>query len=455
MRVLLAEDEVTIFVTLRDSLEEAGHEVLGATDTRSAIDLLESEDPEVVITDVRMPGEGGMAVLQRAVELSPDRPVILMTGYATVDDAVHAMRLGAIDYVQKPFRNEAIVRRLSTLGQVAALEQENRELREELGRSQGFEAVVGASTSMQAVFDRVRTVAPTEATVLVIGESGTGKERIARALHELSPRKDGPFVALSCAALPENLLEGELFGHEKGAFTDARKERRGRIELADGGTFFLDDVDDMPLGMQVKLLRVLQERQFERLGGEETRSVDMRVIVATKVDLRQLVRGGQFREDLFYRVNVVPVHLPPLRDREGDVPLLVQHMLERFSAERNFDVSRSTMKMLERYPWPGNVRELENAIQRALALAGERTELAAEDLLPQDGRWRGAAEVPDEVRPLREVLKAAEAVHLRRALELTGGHRSQTAELLGISRKVLWEKLKEHGIGGGEDDGSS
>ena len=332
MRVLLAEDEVTIFVTLRDSLEEAGHEVLGATDTRSAIDLLESEEPDVVITDVRMPGEGGMAVLQRAVELDPDRPVILMTGYATVDDAVHAMRLGAIDYVQKPFRNEAIVRRLSTLGQVAALERENRELREELGRSQGFEAVVGASASMQAVFDRVRTVAPTEATVLVIGESGTGKERIARSLHQLSSRKDGPFVALSCAALPENLLEGELFGHEKGAFTDARKERRGRIELADGGTFFLDDVDDMPLGMQVKLLRVLQERQFERLGGEETRSVDMRVIVATKIDLRELVREGRFREDLFYRVNVVPVHLPPLRDREGDVPLLVQHMVERFSA---------------------------------------------------------------------------------------------------------------------------
>ena len=252
MRVLLAEDEVTIFVTLRDSLEEAGHEVLGATDTRSAIDLLESEEPDVVITDVRMPGEGGMAVLQRAVELDPDRPVILMTGYATVDDAVHAMRLGAIDYVQKPFRNEAIVRRLSTLGQVAALERENRELREELGRSQGFEAVVGASASMQAVFDRVRTVAPTEATVLVIGESGTGKERIARSLHQLSSRKDGPFVALSCAALPENLLEGELFGHEKGAFTDARKERRGRIELADGGTFFLDDVDDQPAGLPVQ-----------------------------------------------------------------------------------------------------------------------------------------------------------------------------------------------------------
>ncbi len=446
MRILLAEDEVTIFVTLRDALEEAGHVVLGATDTRSALDILANESPEVVITDIRMPGEGGMAVLEKAVEIAADRPVILMTGYGTIDQAVEAMRGGAVDYVQKPFRNEAIVRRVETFSRVRDLEEENRSLRERLRSSEGFENVIGSSEAMQSVFDRVRTVAGSDATILIEGESGTGKERIALALHQESARRDGPFVAISCAALPENLLEAELFGHEKGAFTDARKERRGRFELAHGGTFFLDDIDDMPLAMQVKLLRVLQEKSFERVGGEETRHVDIRVVVATKVPLRDLVREGEFREDLFYRVNVVPIVLPPLAQRVGDVPLLAAHFIERFGGGRKYKVARGTMNMLERYPWPGNVRELENAIQRGIALAGEKDELACEDLLPQDGRWRGAVEVPEEVTPLREVVRAREIEHIKCVLELTGGHRSQSADLLGISRKVLWEKLRDYGI---------
>jgi two-component system response regulator AtoC len=246
--------------------------------------------------------------------------------------------------------------------------------------------------------------------------------------------------------LPESLLEAELFGFEKGAFTDARKERRGRFELADGGTFFLDDIDDMPLAVQVKLLRVLQERTFERLGGEETRSLDIRVVAATKLPLRELVRAGKFREDLFYRINVVPVVLPPLRDRKDDIPLLLAHLIERHGTGRAFTISRSGIAILERYPWPGNVRELENAVQRAIALAGTKSELAVEDLLPLDSRWRGAVEVPGEVRPLREVMREAEVAHIRRALQQTGGHRSQTADLLGISRKVLWEKMRDFGI---------
>ncbi|MDA1264524.1 MAG: sigma-54 dependent transcriptional regulator [Planctomycetota bacterium] len=447
MRVLLADDEVTIFVTLRDALEDAGHEVLGATDTRSALALLEADPPpEVVVTDVRMPGEGGMAVLERAVALDPDRPVILMTGYATVDNVVDALRLGAVDYVTKPFRNEALVRRIETLAKVRDLEAENAALKAELEKVQGFENVIGASPGMHKVFERVRTVAPTEATVLIEGESGTGKERIALAVHELSSRSGGPFVAISCAALPENLLEAELFGHEKGAFTDAKKGRRGRFELASGGTIFLDDIDDMPLAVQVKLLRVLQERQLERLGGEETLEVDIRVVVATKRPLRQMVQEQNFREDLFYRVNVVPIQLPALREREGDVPLLVQHMVGRYGAGKRYKVGRSTMAMLERYPWPGNVRELENAVQRAIALAGDSLELSAENLLPSDPRWRGATEVPEKVEPLRDVLKTAERAHLLRALELCGGHRSQTADALGISRKVLWEKMRDHDI---------
>ena len=448
MRVLLAEDEVTIVVTLRDALEEAGHEVIHAPDTDAALAALASPDrtPEVVLTDIRMPGAGGMTVLERSIELDPARPVVVMTGFATVDQAVEAMRVGAVNYIPKPFRNEAIVSMLETFTRMHKLEEENRALREELKQSHGFKSVVGNSPAMMEVFERVRTVAPTEATVLIEGESGTGKERIARAIHDLSARADGPFIAISCAALPESLLEAELFGYEKGAFTDARKERKGRFELAHKGTCFLDDIDDMPLAVQVKLLRVLQERNFERLGGEVTRDIDIRLVAATKVSLRDMVREETFREDLFYRVNVVPVNLPALRERKGDVPILMQHLIERHGKGRAYSVSRSTMATLERYPWPGNVRELENAIQRAIALAGDKDELAQQDLLPLDTRWRGATEVPETVRPLREVLREAEIAHIRRALELCGGHRSQTAEHLGISRKVLWEKLRDFDI---------
>ena len=451
MRILLAEDEVTIHITLRDALEDAGHEVLHAPDTAQALALLDSARPDVVLTDIRMPGEGGMAVLRRSIELDPRRPVVLMTGYGTIDQAVEAMRIGAVNYVQKPFRNESIVQMVGTFSRVRDLEDENAELRAQLSAATPMEDFVGMSAPMRAVFERIRTVARNDATVLIEGESGTGKERVAQALHKLSPRASRPFVAISCAALPETLLEAELFGHERGAFTDARREKKGRFELADGGTIFLDDIDDMPLAMQVKLLRVLQERKFERLGGETTRALDIRVVAATKVSLREHVRAGKFREDLFYRINVVPIALPPLRERSGDVPLLVAHMLARHGGGRAFKVSAPTMAALERYPWPGNVRELENAVQRAIALCepsggASAGELALGDLVPLDPRWRGATEVAGPVRPLREVLKEAEKRHIARALEQTGGHRSQTADALGISRKVLWEKMRDHGL---------
>jgi len=392
MRILLAEDEVTIVVTLTDALEARGHTVFHAPDTETALALLEREPPEVVLTDIRMPGAGGMAVLGRSVELDPTRPVVVMTGHATIDQAVEAMRVGAANYVQKPFRNESIVSMVDTFARVRSLEHENAALRTQVSGARHVEGVVGASRAMSAVFERVRTVAPTDATVLIQGESGTGKERIARALHFHSARAAGPFVALSCAALPESLLEAELFGYEKGAFTDARRERKGRFELADKGTFFLDDIDDMPLEVQVKLLRVLQERSFERLGAEQPISIDIRIIAATKVPLLQRVKEGRFREDLYYRINVVPVLLPPLRERDGDVPLLLAHFIERHGRGRKYTIGRATRTMLERHPWPGNVRELENAVQRGIALAGEKTELAAEDLLALDTRWRAPRE---------------------------------------------------------------
>jgi DNA-binding NtrC family response regulator len=447
VRVLLAEDEETIAVTLRHALEDAGHQVLHAPDTRAALERL-AQNPDVILTDIRMPGGGGMELLKRSVELDAHRPVVLMTGYGTVEQAVEAMRIGAAHYIQKPFRNEAVVQLVERFGRERSLEAENERLRAELREvaPERMGEMVGRSETMQAVFKRIATVAPTDASVLIEGESGTGKERVARALHEHSSRARGPFVALSCAALPESLLEAELFGHDKGAFTDAHRERRGRFELAQGGTLFLDDIDDMPLSVQVKLLRVLQERAFERLGSEETKKLDIRVVAATKKPLRELVREGRFREDLFYRLHVVPVKLPPLRERAGDVPLLLAHMIARFGQGRAFHVSTPTLNLLERYPWPGNVRELENAVQRAVALAGDSLELRREFLLPLDTRWRGATEPSEPVRDLREVLREAEIAHIKRAIESTGGHRTQTAELLGISRKVLWEKLRDFGI---------
>ncbi|MDG1501093.1 MAG: sigma-54 dependent transcriptional regulator [Planctomycetota bacterium] len=452
LKVLLAEDEPLIAETLGDSLEEAGFQVLKAVDTDSALAILRDQDPDVVLTDIRMPGAGGMEILRASVESDKLRPVIVITGFATVDNAVEAMRLGAINYIQKPFSNDSVVQMVRGSSRVRALEAENKSLREQLRVQTSCGSMVGASTAMTTVFDRIRTVAVTDATILIEGESGTGKERVALALHEASARSQGPFIAISCAALPESLLEAELFGHERGAFTDAHKEKRGRFELASGGTLFLDDIDDMPMPVQVKLLRVLQERNFERLGGETTVDIDIRVIAATKAPLRQLVRDGKFREDLFYRIHVVPVDLPPLRDRGGDVSLLARHLVEKHGGDREYTFSEATQAALEKYPWPGNVRELENAVQRAIALAGKAKELKREHLLPLDSRWRGATEPSDEVRPLREVIKAAEALHLERALESTGGHRTQTAELLGISRKVLWEKLREHGITS-EDEG--
>ena len=448
MLVLLAEDEETIAVTLQDALEEAGHEVCHGADTAAALRLLEARNPDVVVTDIRMPGEGGMSLLERAVEFDEHRPVILMTGYGTVEQAVEAMRIGAAHYMQKPFRNEAMVALVERLGRERSLLAENARLKEELRdlTENRMGEMVGASPQMNAVFERIATVAPTDATVLIEGESGTGKERVAKALHERSQRAEGPFIAISCAALPENLLEAELFGHEKGAYTDAHRARRGRFELANRGTLFLDDIDDMPLATQVKLLRVLQERSFERLGSEESVAVDIRVVAATKVSLRELVREGRFREDLFYRIHVVPIPIPPLRERDGDVPLLATHLIERHGGGKSYTVSTPTLGLMERYPWPGNVRELENAIQRAIALAGGAKELKREFLLPVDSRWRGALETPEEVRPLREVLRETEIAHIRAALEQTGGHRTHTAKVLGISRKVLWEKLRDFEI---------
>jgi DNA-binding NtrC family response regulator len=446
MKILLVEDEKSIAVTLLDDLEAAGHEVVHEADGARGIERLHEEAFDCVITDVRLPGADGLKVLAAAKEARPGTEVLVMTAFATVEHAVEAMRLGADDYIQKPFLNEQVVDRVARIGKFRTLLDENRQLRAALDGAGGLPGVIGRSRRMEDVFRIVRTVAPTDASVLIQGESGTGKECIARALHQLSARRDAPFVALSCGALPDTLLETELFGHERGAFTDAGKLRRGRFELANRGTIFLDDIDDMPLQTQVKLLRVIQERSFERVGGEETLHVDIRVVSATKVPLIDLVKKGGFREDLYYRLNVVPVPLPPLRDRDGDLPLLVQHFVEKLGGGRLYTVKTDVLEAMSRYSWPGNVRELENHVAQAIAMAGGATVLKKEHLLPVDKTRRAALEPPTALRSLREVMVEAERQHLEHVLKAVGGHRTKAASVLGISRKVLWEKLKDYSI---------
>jgi len=450
LQVLLAEDERGIALTLTEDLEEAGHHVRCESTGTGALRALDESVFDIVITDVRMPGADGMQILRTAKAKRPETEVMVITGYATVEQAVEAMKAGAFDYFQKPFLNEVVLERVEQVRNLQELKEENQRLKQELEGDGGpFLNIIGQSRKMQDVFKIVRTVAPSDSSVLIQGESGTGKERIARALHRLSNRRLKPFIAISCGALPESLLEDELFGHEKGAFTDAAKSRRGRFELAQGGTVFLDDIDDMTLPTQVKLLRVLQEREFERVGGEATVQVDIRIISATKVSLDDRVREGKFREDLYYRLNVVPIKLPKLCERHGDVPLLVAHFIHRYGGDRadEFEIRPEDLAAMEAYSWPGNIRQLENHIERAIALAGSSKLLKREHLVPSSAELEIQAVKPgQERRPLREVLVEAERAHLRLVLAAEGGHRTRAAKVLGISRKVLWEKLKDYGI---------
>jgi DNA-binding NtrC family response regulator len=450
LRVLLADDERAIAVTLADDLRRAGHKVRVAADGGEARRALAEERFEVVVTDIRMPQATGIELLAEAKARDPSVEVVIVTGYGTIESAVDAIKKGAFDYILKPFDNEEILVCLRKIEEIRRLREENERLRKDLGREKGLEALVGNSPAMRRVVDRIRTIAETDARVLVTGESGTGKERVARAVHDLSSRAKGPFVPLACAAIPPTLLESEIFGHERGAFTDAKERKAGRFERANGGTLFLDDIDDMPLETQVKLLRVLQEGVVEPLGATKPIPVDVRVIAATKVDLADAVEDGEFREDLFYRLNVVPIDLPPLRDREGDVPLLLEHFLEKYGRGQEYQVPPEVIAELAAYRWPGNVRELENAVERAVALAGPSRILTREVLLEGALRRRkrapGEEGSPGELVTLKEAVREAEREHIRRVLSATEGHRAKTAEILGISRKNLWEKMKDYSI---------
>jgi two-component system response regulator HydG len=461
-RILIADDSDAMRDGMVLTLTRAGHEVQGVKGGAEAITAYARRHAQVVVTDLRMIPVDGLEVVRRLREIDPEATILLVTAHGTVAAAVEAMRAGATDFVEKPFAPEVLVARVEKAAAIAAERRRARDaharaaaLDEDRARETGSEGLLGDSAAMAQVREQVRKVAGTEATVLVLGESGTGKELVARALHQGGRRRDGPFVSVSCAALPEGLLESELFGHEKGAFTGAVRRKIGRFELAHGGTLFLDEVGELPPSVQVKLLRVLQERRFERVGGEETLEVDVRLVSATNRDLQKRVREGHFREDLYYRLAIVPLSLPPLRARAGDVELLARHFLEKHAARigrRLSGFSPGALALLSRHDWPGNVRELENAVQQAMVFAeGEVVE--AGDLPAALREAPRALPVPSGDRGLPEILEELERQLLVSAMEKARGVKAEAARLLGLKPSALYYKLEKYGLAGGDPPG--
>jgi len=440
----LADDEKGIRLTLGDDLRDAGHDVTVVDDGLDAWKLVEDQEFGCLVTDIRMPGKNGIELLQHVKSQSEDTAVIVITGYGTIESAVQAMKIGAYDYILKPFPNEKIVSLIEKIENYNKLKEENVRLRSELRERYSYDKIVGKSKKMRDVYDIIETLRDNDSNILIQGETGTGKELIALAIHHNSQRKGKAFVPFNVGQFPETLIEDELFGHEKGAFTDAREKKIGRFERAGGGTVFLDDIDDMVLPTQVKLLRILQERKFERLGGTQTIEIDIRIVSATKVNLEDLVAEGRFREDLYYRLNVVKIPLPPLRERHEDIILLANHFVKSFGGEREFVIPPEALEAMTNYPWPGNVRELENAIERAIALSGKSKKLRTEHIVRPSVSEKKIVTKLLDLRPLKEVVTDAEKLHIKSVLRHTQGQKAKAATLLGISRKNLWEKMKEY-----------
>jgi DNA-binding NtrC family response regulator len=441
-KILVIDDDSSLRRVLEYNLQQEGYLVYTAPDGESGLQLFSEKEPALVITDLKMPGIDGFQVLAAIKERSPSTAVIVLTAFGAIETAVEAMKLGAFTYLTKPFNRDELKITVRKGLQLQGLTEENRLLKEELSGRADFNSIVGTSRAMEGVFSVVRKVADTEATVLITGESGTGKELVARAVHSGSSRRSGPFIAVNCAAIPKDLLESELFGHVKGAFTGAIRDKEGKFQLADGGTIFLDEVGDLPIELQPKLLRVLQERVVEQVGGTTLQKIDVRVVAATNADLEKWIADGRFREDLYYRLCVIPIKLPPLRERQDDIPLLVRYFCAKFGAPE-VTFSKEALERLQSYNWPGNVRELENTIERAVVLStGPAINARAISVL-------GAAAPQTSGLPslkLRQNIEWVERETIRRALESSGGIKKDAAELMGISQRALSYYLAKYRI---------
>ncbi len=444
-KILIVEDEDKLRRVIELQLRGAGFEVEQARTAEQAVPM--APNVGLILTDLRLPGMTGLELLAQLRKENSQAPVIVMTAYSSVETAVEAMRAGAADFLPKPFSMDHMMTVIQKALDYRELRAENRNLREQLGARYDIANIVGESTQMQAIFETVKRIAPTRSTVLLAGESGTGKDLIARAIHFQSTRRDKPFVKINCTAIPENLMESELFGYEKGAFTGANVSKPGKFEQADGGTAFLDVIGDVPMAVQVKLLRILQERELERLGSNKTRQIDVRVIAATNVDLRQALEQGTFREDLFYRLNVMPIEIPPLRERPEDIPALARRFVAKFSRELGSaadSISAEGMQILREYRWPGNVRQLENVIERSMLLS-QGARLEASDI-KLDTERKPRPDLGSHFIPEGMTLDEYEQAILREALRRAGGNKSQAARMLGLTRNALRYRLTQMGI---------
>ncbi len=450
--ILILDDEKNYLLVLQSVLEDDGYEVTALSNPEMGLAYLDESEVDVVITDMKMPGLTGQDVLEHVKKNFPHIPVLIMTAFGSIESAVEAMRVGAFDYITKPFNNEELLLSLSKAVRYAETARENILLRQQIQEKFGPDNIVGRGKAMLQVLEMVNKAGPSRSTVLITGESGTGKELIARAIHNVSPRKDGPFISVNCMAFNPGVLESELFGHEKGSFTGAQSMRKGRFEAAHGGTLFLDEIGELTHDLQVKLLRVLQERTFERVGGTKPIEVDIRVVSATNKDLMQAVQDGSFREDLYYRLNVVSVEMPPLRERREDIPHLATFFLDKYSKENEKQFkgfSTAAMDYLTAYEWPGNVRQLQNVVERCVVLAsGEQVE--AEDLPPEikdeESQFKSAVDLLPVKLDLAQTLEGIEAALLRRALVRSEFVQVKAAELLGVSKSLLQYKMKKYNL---------
>jgi two-component system response regulator AtoC len=451
--VLVVDDKITVRRLLHDVATKEGYEVYTAENGRQAVEIAKEKKPSVIIMDIRMPELDGLEAFKLIHEDSPEIPVILMTAFGTVDIALQAMKMGAFDYLMKPSNVSELRLMLARAIQMRGMREELTALRNELQNKYQIDNIIGKSIAVQTVYKIVGRVSQTNATVLITGESGSGKELIAKTIHNNSLRRDGPFIKVNCGALPEGLMESEMFGYEKGAFTGAVARKLGRFELANKGTIFLDEIGELPPSLQVKLLRVLQEREFERVGGTETIKVDVRILAATNRNLEELVKQGTFRDDLYYRLKVVPIHVPPLRERPEDIPLFVDYFIRRVADEAHMEVPLVTaeaMNLLNSYTWPGNVRELANVLERAVILS--QGIIDAPDLPGLISANESSSVTVPEAGSLKDMMAKVEKQIITSALKKHNGNRVKTAQALDISRRSLLYKIEEYGLGKGGDD---